>query len=172
MAVSGLTSSPNNLTLSGCYVYIDDDTSPSAIVSAELFECLAEMSELYAGKGVKRSVYSKIRQFGVQFNMNVHEITPKALQIFYGQNYETGGGVTTWSVKNKIVDPGFHDYRIEAENVNEKDIKIYLYNAKNINFGQTPLDGEDFSSIPTIIKPFPTDPGNDDEEICKITLED
>lgn len=172
MAVSGLTSSTNNLVLSGCYLYIDDDTNASGIVSAELFECIAEVAELFAGKGVKRSVYNKIKRFGIQLGFNFHEITPKALQILYGQNYEVGAGITTWSVKNKIVDPGYHSFRFEAENVNDKNIKIYLYNAKNVNFGQLPLDGEDFAGIPCIVKPFPLTPSNDAEELCKITLED
>ncbi len=170
-AVSGLTSTTNNLVLSGCYLYIDDDTNPSAIISAEMFESIAEMAELFAGKGVKRSVYNRIKRYGVQFNCNFHEITAKAMNIFWGQYYATDASYTIFQVKNKIVEPGFHNYRIEYENVNDKDIKIYLFNAKNINFGQIPLDGEDFSSIPIILKPFPTAPGTDTELLCEIKFE-
>jgi hypothetical protein len=172
MAASGLTSSTNNLMLSGCYLYIDDDTNASGIISAEMFECLAEMAELFAGKGVKKSVYNKIKRFGVQFGFNFHEITPKALNILYGQNYSSDASHTIWEMKNKIVDPENHTFRIEAENVNEKTLRIYLYNAKNINFGQIALDGEDFSSIPCIVKPFPLTPSDDTEVLCKIDLED
>lgn len=170
-AVSGLTSTTDNLVLSGCYLYIDDDTNASAIVSAEMFESLAEMAELFAGKGVKRSVYNRIKRFGVQFNCNMHEVTAKAMQIFWGQYYATDALYTIWQHKNKIIEPTYHNYRIEAENVAGKDILIYLYNAKNINFGQVPLDGEDFSSIPLILKPFPTTPSVDTELLCEIKYE-
>jgi hypothetical protein len=171
-AVSGITSSPDNLILSGCYLFIDDDTNASAIISGELFECVAEVAELFAGKGVKRSVYSKIKRFGVQFGCVVHDFTPKAYNILYGQYYATDASYSIWQYKNAIVEPTSHTFRIEAETVEDKDIKIYLFNAKNINFGQLPLDGEDFSGYPILIKPYPTTPSVDTELLCEIKLED
>ena len=171
MSVSGLTSSTNNLALTGCYLYIDDDTSASGIISAEVLNAEAEMAELFAGKGVKVSVYNKIKKFGMNFGFNFHEITPKAFSLLYGGTYSTDLTHTIVSYKVGIVEPGHHTFRIEAENVNGKDIRIYLYNAKNINYGATPLDGEDFTSIPCIVKPFPVDPSDATEELVKIDLE-
>lgn len=172
MAASGLTSSTNNLVLSGCYLYIDDDTNASGIISAEVLNAEAEMAELFAGKGTKVSVYNKIKKFGMNFGFNFHEITPKALSIFYGGVFSSAGGHTIIEYKVGVTEPGAHTFRLEAENVNSKDIRIYLYNAKNINYGATPLDGEDFTSIPCIIKPFPIDSSDATEVLVKIDLED
>ncbi len=168
---SGLTSSTNNLVLSGCYLYIDDDTNASGIISAEVLNAEAEMAELFAGKGTKVSVYNKIKRFGLNFGFNFHEITPKAFNILYGGDYSTDGTHTITEYKVAITEPSTHQFRIEFENVSGKDLRIYLYNSKNINYGAIPLDGEDFSSIPCIVKPFPVNPSDPTEVLVKIDLE-
>ena len=168
-AVSGLTSSTNNLVLSGCFLYIDDDTLASGIVSAEVLNAEAELAELFAGKGIKVSVYNKIRRFGLNIGFNFHEITPKALEILYGGSYLSGGGVTAVEYDVGIVEAAAHQFKLVAENVNSKDLTIIVYNGKNINYGAMPLDGEDFSSIPCIIKPFPINPGDPSETRTSIS---
>jgi len=172
MAVSGLTSSTNNLVLSGCFLYIDDDTNASGIVSAEVLNAEAELAELFAGKGIKVSVYNKIRRFAMNIGFNFHEITPKAIEILYGGTYSSGGGVTKVEYKVGIVENVAHQYKLVAENVNGQDLTITVYNGKNINYGALPLDGEDFTSMPCIIKPFPVNPGNADEVLVDIVLAD
>ena len=170
MALSGLTSSTNNLVLSGAYLYIDDDTAASGIISGEVFGMAGEFAELFAGKGIKVRVIKKARSISLRFAGNWHEITPKAISVMYGGSYSTATGKTIVDFKNGIVAPAAHKFRIEFENVNGQTGTITFYNAKNSNFGDVALDGQDFSGMPFEITPEPINPGDADEIQVRIEL--
>ena len=167
--VSGLTSSTNNLVLSGMLLYIDDDTSASGIVGGELLGFSGEFAELYAGKGLKTLVIKKARQQGVFLRFdNFYELTPKALNIFYGGSYSTGVGYNRLEFKNQITSNVPHKWKAIAENVGGYDIEITVFNGRNSTFSEIPVNGEDWSSVSIEITPEPVNPGDVDEVLVRI----
>jgi hypothetical protein len=172
MALSGLTSSSDNLVLSGALLYIDDDTNASGIISGETLGMAGEYAELFAGKGVKTRVIRKARSMSISFKANWHEITPKAINIFYGGSYSTDTGKTIVDYKNGVVQPTAHKFTIKAENVNGQLITITFYNAVNSTFGEIPMTGDDFTSLPIEITPEPLTPGDSTEIQVRVELAD
>lgn len=167
---SGLTSSTNNLVLSGALLYIDDDTNASGIIGGEVLGFAGEFAELYAGKGIKTLVIKKARQQSVFIRVdNWYEITPKAFQIFYGGTYSTSPGAYNrieW--KNSITSNVPHKFKMIAENVEGKNLEITIFNGRNSTFSEVPLNGEDWSSYSVEITPEPVNPGDPDEVLVRI----
>lgn len=163
MAVSGLTSSTNNLVLSGALMYIDDDTTASAIIGGESLQFSSEMAKLMAGKGVKVQVAEAMKTFGVAMSFECYEITALAFGILYGGSVVTESGYTKWRIKNKMTAPSPHRFKFVLTNNNDKDIEIWFWRAKNANYGNIAFDGQDFSKVPCIIKPEPINPSDPNE---------
>jgi hypothetical protein len=172
MALSGLTSSTNNLVLSGAQLFIDDDTLASGIIGEESMGFAAEFAELYAGQGIKVRVAKKMRTQSISFKGSWFEITPKAINIFYGGTYSSDTGTTSVQYKNVTTAPTAHKFIIKAKTVENKQITITFYNAVNSNFGDVPLDGGDFSHFPFEITPEPVNAGDEDEVLVDITVAD
>ncbi len=167
--VSGLTSSTNNLVLSGALLYIDDDTNASGIIGGEVLGFAGEFAELYAGKGIKTLVIKKARQQSVFIRIdNWYEITAKAFQIFYGGSYSTGAGYNRIEWKNSIVSNTTHKFKMIAENVAGYDLEITVFNGRNSTFSEVPLNGEDWSSYSVEISPEPVNPGDEEEVLVRI----
>jgi hypothetical protein len=163
MAISGMTSSTNNLMLTGALMYIDDDTSASAIIGAESLQFSAEMAKLMAGKGIKVQVAEAMKSFGIAMSFEVYEITAVAMGILYGGSVVTESGYTKWRIKNKMTAPAVHRFKFVLVNNNDKDVEIWFWRAKNANYGNIAFDGQDFSKVPCIIKPEPLNPSDPNE---------
>jgi hypothetical protein len=163
MAVSGLTSSNNNLVLSGALMYIDDDTTASAIIGGESLQFSAEMAKLMAGKGVKVQVTEALKSFGVAFAFECYEITAVGFGILFGGSVVTESGYTKWRIKNKMSAPAPHRFKFVITKNDDKDIEITFWRAKNTNYGNIAFDGQDFSKMPCIVKPEPINPGDPNE---------
>lgn len=172
MALSGITADTTQLALTGMLLYIDDDVSPSATISGETLQFSADFAQLFAGKGVKVLVAEAIKEFQMAMSFNIHEITAKALNILYGGSYEALSGSTRISFLQKVTSPGYHDFRFVGQNVNEQTITIFLNYAKNVNYGDIPFDGQDFASVPCVVRPYPEVPGTDAEVMAYIDIAD
>ena len=164
---SGLTSSTGNLVLSGALLYIDDDTNASGIISGEVFGFTGEFAELYSGKGIKTLTIKKARRQSISVKGNWHEITPKAINIFYGGEYSVGAGYERTEWKNTVVSASTHKFKMIWEDIDSNDHELTIYNGRNGNFGDIPVDGEDFSSLSFEINPEPVDPGDADEVLVR-----
>jgi len=172
MATSGLTSSTDNLVVSGLTMWIDDDIAASAIISGESLEFSAEFATLFAGKGVKVKVAEVMKSFGVAMKCNVHEITPKGMSILYGGDYTTptSPASTRVSFANKITAPSAHRFTFKGVTNAGKDITIVLNNAKNSSFGAVAFDGGDFAALPVTLVPSPVTPGDDSEILAYVDI--
>lgn len=171
MATSGLTSSTNNLAVTGLTMYIDDDTSASAIISGESLEFSAEFAELFAGKGIKVKVAEVMKSFGIAMKFNVHEISPKGMSILYGGTYSSIAPTSTRvSYLQQMVAPAAHKFTFKGLTNAGKEIQIVLNNAKNTEFGSVAFDGQDFVGMPCTVVPSPTTPGDATEVLAYIDI--
>jgi hypothetical protein len=172
MGLSGIQASTNSLALTGLVMYIDDDVNASATISGETLQFSAEFAQLFAGKGVKVLTAEHLRQFGIAMQCNVHEITPQAMQIIYGGDVELRSGSTRLNFKQKMTPAGNHNFTFKGELVDGREVTIYLNNAKNTNYGDVAFDGQDFSAVPCIFKPYPETVGDNDEVMAYIDVAD
>jgi hypothetical protein len=172
MALSGITADTTKLALTGLLMYIDDDTTPSATISGETLQFSADFAQLFAGKGVKVLVAEALKEFQMAMSFNIHEITPKAMNILYGGNFSTLSGSTRLEIRQRMNPPGFHDFRFVGENTEGKTVTIVLNNAKNVNYGDIAFDGQDFAAAPCVVRPYPETPGDTAEVMAYIDLAD
>jgi hypothetical protein len=168
MAVSGLTSSTDNLVLSGALMYIDDDSVASAVIGGESLQFSSEMATLMAGKGVKVQVAEAMKTFGIAFAFECYEITALGMNILYGASVVSESSKTKLRFKQKMTAPSPHKFTFVITDNAGDDITIKFWRAKNSNYGNIAFDGGDFSRIPCVIKPVPINPSDPNEVLVDI----